>query len=211
MNVLVSQRVDVISERRERRDSLDQAWPATLEKLLNRTICISPVPNSPRNVPDLIQGLLPSLIVLSGGNNIGEFPERDATEKLLLDHAADSSIPVLAVCRGMQMVQSYLRGVLSPVKRHIGCEHQIFGAEGLNLPTLKVNSFHGFGISEPELAENLQGLYLHRDGTVEAARHTELPWLAVMWHPERSGSGMSLANEWLAQWLEKALCKPKDL
>lgn len=205
MNILISQRVDLLPQRGERRDALDQAWGATLQELLGRSVLMLPVPNRAQDVPAMAAACRPSLIVLSGGNDIGGAPERDATEAALLDSAQASGVPVLAVCRGMQMVQHYLGGVLAPVTGHVRCEHPVLAAPGQTLPALTVNSYHDWGIRQTELAADLRSLYLHEDGTVEAAVHVRHPWLGVMWHPERAGAGMAQANSWVARWLKEKL------
>ncbi len=205
MNILISQRVDLLPQRGERRDALDQAWGATLRELLGRSVLMLPVPNRPQDVGAMVAACLPSLIVLSGGNDIGSAPERDAAEAALLDGAQQSGVPVLAVCRGMQMVQHYLGGALTPVTGHVRCEHPIQASAGQALPLLTVNSYHDWAIRQSGLAAGLRALYLHEDGTVEAAVHASRPWLGVMWHPERAGAGMSQANSWVAHWLEEVL------
>jgi N5-(cytidine 5'-diphosphoramidyl)-L-glutamine hydrolase len=205
MNVLISQRVDVLPQRGERRDALDQAWGSTLSDLLGTSVLMLPVPNRPQDVDAMVAACRPSLIVLSGGNDIGGASERDVTETRLLDGARASGVPVLAVCRGMQMMQVYLGGVLAPVVGHVRCDHPVHAAPGHALPTLTVNSYHDWGIRQSELAADLCSLYLHEDGTVEAAAHASCPWLGVMWHPERAGSGMVQANDWVARWLREKL------
>lgn len=205
MNVLISQRVDLLPLRGERRDALDQAWGGALRELLGRGTIVLPVPNRPQDVEAMAAACRPSLIVLSGGNDIGGAPERDATEAALLDSAQRSGVPVLAVCRGLQMVQHYLGGVLSRVQGHVRCEHSIQAAPGKTLPPLTVNSYHDWGIMQSGLAADLRALYLHADGSVEAAVHANRPWLGVMWHPERVGAGMAQANGWVAQWLKEVI------
>lgn len=205
MNVLISQRVDLVPQRDERRDALDQAWGASLHELLGRSFLMLPVPNRRQDVLAMLTACPPSLIVLSGGNDIGGAPERDATEAGLLDSAQQSGVPVLAVCRGMQMVQHYLGGELTQVTGHVKCEHPVRTAPGQVLPPLTVNSYHDWGIHQSGLAADLRSMYLHEDGTVEAAVHKSRPWLGVMWHPERPGVGMHQANAWVAQWLKEVL------
>lgn len=207
VRILISQRVDILSDRGERRDALDQAWSDTLARMLAQPILLLPMPNRPQDVEGTLAKWVPSLIVLSGGNDIGAAPERDSTERALLEHAAAEEIPVLAVCRGMQMVQHFLGGSLVPLSDHVAREHSIKAASTHVGPAeLVVNSFHAWGIPADKLHQGLEALYFHADGTVEAACHVRWPWLCLMWHPERSScEGMAMANEWAAHWLQKIL------
>jgi len=50
---------------------------------------------------------------------------------------------------------------------------------------MEVNSFHGWGVPEDGLGEALEVLARAPDGSIEALRHETLPWLGIMWHPER--------------------------
>lgn len=205
MRAVISQRVDVLDGRNERRDALDQAWGTTLERLAGRSVELLPLANRPEAAAAMLAQWQPLCIVLSGGNDLGTTPERDQTEAQLIDYAASHGLPLLAVCRGMQMLQHHLGGTLAPVTGHVACSHAVQGAPGQNLPSLKVNSYHKWGIPHDALADDLQALYLHADGTVEAARHTHLPWLAVMWHPERSALGEPAAADWIGRWMREVL------
>jgi len=203
MRAVISQRVDVIDARGERRDALDQAWGATLDRLAGRPVMALALANRPDAAAALLDHWRPQWIVLSGGNDLGEAPERDRTEGLLLDYAAAHAVPVLAVCRGMQRMQQHLGGNLVRLAGHVRCSHVVRPAASGALPELTVNSYHQWGIRADSLATGLQALYLHDDGSVEAARHRSLPWLAVMWHPERSVPGDPAAVAWLTQWLQE--------
>ncbi len=206
MRVLISQRVDVHPNRGERRDALDQAWGGTLERLSGRSLLIQQMPNRPQDVPGFIAQWQPSMIVLSGGNDLGDAPERDATETALLTHAHAERVPVLGVCRGMQMVQHYLGGELKRITGHVACEHAVLATRAHSGPAeLSVNSFHSWAIAAGRLATGLEALYSHADGSIEAARHVDLPWLCLMWHPERAGDGMDTANEWVSRWLTEVI------
>jgi anthranilate/para-aminobenzoate synthase component II len=205
MRVVISQRVDVLAGRNERRDALDQAWGPTLERLTGRSVAVLPMANRPEAAVAVLAQWQPQYVVLSGGNDLGTAPERDQTEAQLIDYAEAHNLPLLAVCRGMQMLQHHLGGKLVPVNDHVACSHDVRGAPEKNLPILHVNSYHNWGIPHDALVDRLEALYLHADGTVEAACHTRLPWLAVMWHPERNVLGEPAAVEWVSRWLRDVL------
>jgi gamma-glutamyl-gamma-aminobutyrate hydrolase PuuD len=181
----VSQRVDRVPGRNETRDALDQA----LVQWLAAAGCIAvPVPNTLSDgsivaLADWLDAVMPSMIVLSGGNDIGAFPQRDATEKYLLDWAARSRKPVLGICRGMQMMVVHCGGALVPVTGHVRVYHDLGdGGSPMGWPG-RINSYHDFGVVEAP--PSYTALARAADGTIEAIRHFDLPWEGWMWHPER--------------------------
>lgn len=207
MRVVITQRIDAYVERQEQRDALDQAWADLLVDWLGKDVICLPIPNRPQSVGSFVGDIKPDLIVLSGGNDLGEFVARDETEKRLLTHACKYQTPVLGVCRGMQVMNSFCGGGLSRTDGHGGCEHLVQVAKGCvnRLPSeLRVNSYHNWAIQRQDLAVDLQAIYEHADGGVEALMHKQLPWLGVMWHPERTALGDPLSNAVVAEWLRKA-------
>lgn len=187
--VAVSQRVDVLAERAERRDALDQQL---VQWLAQAGLLAVPVPNAlgassgdrettAQKLDAWLTAIRPQAIVLSGGNDIGEAPERDATEWQLLDWAQAKYMPVLAICRGMQMMGIWAGAELKPVDGHVRTRHPLHNSAGESLGT--VNSYHRFALAEAPAG--FVALAHAADGTLEAMRHARLPWLAWMWHPER--------------------------
>ena len=112
--VIVSQRIDQIANRNETRDSLDQELLIWLIESGYLPVQISNVLMAENNsLSDyFIELINPSGIVLSGGNDIGEFPERDKTEFFLIDYAVKNKIPLLGICRGFQMLAKWDGGNL---------------------------------------------------------------------------------------------------
>ena len=189
LKVAVSQRVDVWADRGERRDALDQR----LSRWLMAAGCIPvPVPNA-LSTPLMagqdeewqgwLRAVKPDAVLLSGGNDIGEAPERDNTEHRLLDYARDRALPALGICRGMQMMAVWAGGSLAPVSGHVRTRHRLQTTANMGAWPDEVNSFHNFS-----LAECPGGFVVTaraEDGAIEAIRHETLPWEGWMWHPER--------------------------
>jgi gamma-glutamyl-gamma-aminobutyrate hydrolase PuuD len=178
--VAVSQRVDVIPRRGERRDALDQSWTTLLAAC---GLTAMPVPNHPETAATMFRSVDVIGLLLTGGNDLarygGDAPERDETERLLLRLARERGLPVMGVCRGMQMIQDAFGVALAPVTGHVAVRHRVNGAAFDD----EVNSFHGFGTRDT--VPELEVLARASDGVVEFLRHRSEPILAQMWHPER--------------------------
>jgi len=174
--VAVSQRVDAFSERNETRDALDQrliAWVTSCGYL--------PVP-VPNGLGDSIGGWLtalqPTAFLLSGGNDIGQSPERDETELALLSYAKELNLPVLGICRGMQVMAHWAGATLHLVSGHVRARHQLSGQI-----STEVNSYHNYALTD--CPSEFEVIARSEDREIEAIRHLLLPWEGWMWHPER--------------------------
>ena len=187
--VAVSQRVDHFPDRSEVRDALDQRL-ATF--LLVAGLIPVPVPNAlhqilpddrcePEPLSAWLAAVKPQAFVLSGGNDVGRCRERDLTESWLLDHANQHQMPLLGICRGMQMMAHWAGVDLSVVQGHVRTRHRLTGEI-----VGEVNSYHGFSLTTcpPEF----KVLARSEDGEIEAICHQRLPWEGWMWHPEREGN-----------------------
>lgn len=181
----VSQRADDVAGRDERRDALDQQWTVLLDR---EGFWPVPIPNRLSDPAAFLRDLEIDAIVLSGGNDLGTAPERDATEATLLDAATEHDIPVLGVCRGLQLMVAHLGGTLHRVDGHVARPHPIAVVEPPDWPVREgrvVNSFHGWGVTADALGPELVALAVAPDGTVEAIARRGCRQVAVMWHPER--------------------------
>ncbi len=188
--VAVSQRIDAHPDRKEIRDALDQRL---ISFLLVAGFTSAPVPNNlyKQQAPgrtknhealdDWLAAISPEAILLSGGNNIGQYVSRDLTEYWLLDFAKARSLPVLGICRGMQMMAHFAGVSLHPVQGHVNVGHIVTGE--ITGPT---NSYHDFSLAT--CPSDYELLAKSPDGEIEAIRHKSLPWEGWMWHPEREKS-----------------------
>ncbi len=193
--VVISQRVEVFADRDERRDALDQRWATLFEQLGATTLAL---PNSLADPAAWITQANPSLIVLTGGNDIANLvdgpdaaPERDRTELAALALAAEGGIPLLAICRGLQLIVHAGGGSLVAVDDHVATEHPISVHPTAAARPLRdgraVNSFHNWAVPAASVPADWQIAATAPDGTVEAITHATLPQVALMWHPERGG------------------------
>jgi gamma-glutamyl-gamma-aminobutyrate hydrolase PuuD len=178
--IAITQRVSVIPQYGERRDCLDQAWPRFLAECGLMPVAI---PNVLEVALQLcgdseIQGLL-----LTGGNDLaafgGDAPERDAVENALLDLAEKRGLPVLGVCRGMQVIQHRFGVPLRRLEGHVA-PRQVIRVDG---QSREVNSYHCFATFETRAPLDVWAK--SDDGVVKAVRHSTHPMIGIMWHPER--------------------------
>jgi len=131
---------------------------------------------------------------------------RDAFELAVVARALDRDLPVLGICRGVQLLNVALGGTLVQDLSLLGVERARHNQRGrlpmweaahdvrvaghsalrrlLGETVVPVNSFHHQAVDRPapELAVVAEAF----DGVVEAVEHPERRFLVgVQWHPER--------------------------
>lgn len=167
-------------------------------------------------------------LVLTGGPDVnpGRFGEpneagrcsidehRDTLEFKILEEAFRKRMPVLGVCRGLQLINVALGGsLIIDIPTDLGKEvihqldsgdayHYIYIDENSHLKELSgidsalVNSNHHQGIDR--LADDLKSTGRTKDGVVEAfewKNNSSKNWLiGVQWHPERLKSGDKMSE-----------------
>lgn len=198
--ILISQRLDAVPGRDEERDALDVRWA---ELLFSLGFLPIPVCSALAGQPDYLAQLQPDAMILSGGNDIGQAPARDSLETQLLDYAKAQQLPVLGVCRGMQMLNHYLGGSLVTVSGHVATRHSLQGDWAQQYGYQQVNSFHNQAITQATLAADLNVLVTSADGIIEAVECSHLPWLGIMWHPEREAQLQPADQQLLNQHLNR--------
>jgi gamma-glutamyl-gamma-aminobutyrate hydrolase PuuD len=170
----------------ERRDSISHDW---MNRLAEWNVTPLLLPNRGDPVSMMMRAK-PDILILTGGSDIGMTPERDATEKALLDVAASERIAVLGVCRGLQFMNDYCGGHLLSVTGHVSTSHAIRVADDwrhIYGNSAVVNSYHGLAVPSSGLGRGLRPTAWDEAGNIEAFVHGVRRWAGVMWHPERAG------------------------
>lgn len=129
--------------------------------------------------------------------------ELDEMEIQLVQAARGQELPILAICRGHQLLNVALGGQLH---QHIeGDHHRAHSTEGypsrwhsvrlegdsrlrelLGKDELEVNSRHHQAVLPETVAPGLRATAFSPDGLVEAMESTDGSWVtSVQWHPER--------------------------
>ena len=143
------------------------------------------IPNIQDKAIDYIKKWDINVLVLSGGDDLGIYYERDKTEVSLLNYALKNGIPVIAICRGMQLVHNFFGGKIENginefITNHRSSKHSITIENKIR----EVNSFHTNYIKEDTLNEKfIVFARCMQDNTIEGFRNDQI--LAMMWHPER--------------------------
>jgi putative glutamine amidotransferase len=177
--VAVSQRVTV-DARGARYDAVDQRWCRFLQQC---GLAAVPVPNDVPAAVRAVEDLPVSGIVLTGGPSLcaygGDAPERDATELALIELALRRRLPLVGVCRGMQVLQHRFGVGLRRVPGQVA-DRQVLVVDGRQRV---VNSYHDWAAtdSRPPLRTWVTG----PGQVVKAVRHETAPLVGIMWHPER--------------------------
>ena len=194
---------------------LTAAYVTALENAGLVPLIVPPLSNdrAPAAVLDSVSGL-----VLTGGEDVdparyGEQrhekvrsvnPARDATEAALVEEAKARGLPVLAICRGIQILNVALGGTLvqdisSQCQTDIGHDedgprdsrsHEISVEPGsliaaaVGAEHLSVNSFHHQSVKR--VAAGMRVTARSPDGVIEGIESTDKRWwvMAVQWHPE---------------------------
>jgi putative glutamine amidotransferase len=175
-------------------------------------------------------------LVLMGGSDVdphlygqhrgphvyGVVPEQDHFETALVLAALEIGQPVLAICRGIQLVNVALGGTLiqhigdlpdhidhAPGKFPAGQDHVLHAvtledssriADAIGATEIIGASFHHQGIAD--VAPGLRISGRSPDGLIEALEHDERWLIGVQWHPEDTAS-----TDWHQQSLYDAFVR----
>lgn len=176
-------------------------------------------------------------IILTGGGDInpacyaGEHhpqvywinDEQDVSEMNIAKIALDLKKPVLATCRGMQVINTVLGGtlhahlpdnygdsILHRQEENLAIDHDVIVdkesmlAKLLGAVQFTVKSWHHQSIKE--LARGFRAVAFAEDGVIEAIESEDYPDLiAVQWHPEIDNKNNHLQQKLFQGWLNKCI------
>jgi gamma-glutamyl-gamma-aminobutyrate hydrolase PuuD len=163
-----------------------------VERAGGRALLVPPDEDSVEETLDRLDG-----VVFSGGEDIGENEARDRGELALLQAALARDLPVLAVCRGFEVLNVARGGdLIQHLPDVVGHEeHRAVVGEFSEHPVRvdpsskigevagAVKSHHHQGVGR--LGEGLREIAWADDGTIEALEDPDKPFVVgVLWHPE---------------------------
>jgi gamma-glutamyl-gamma-aminobutyrate hydrolase PuuD len=169
--------------------------------------------------------LIDGLIVSGGGGDVDParygaavepatrpvVAERDDYELALVRAAAEAAVPVLGICRGMQLVNVAFGGTLVQDLGEDGpglhrgppgefADHAVrlapgsLAARAVGTERTRVRSYHHQGVAEVAPALRASG-WADDDGSVEALEDPDGRFLlGVLWHPEEDGESRVVAS-----------------
>lgn len=194
------------------------ALPATYLRALHRAGGQEGILAPQRMDPEEVGALLErfdGLLLIGGGDidpkHYGEDPmpecygidtEADLFEMKLVRAAIHRGMPVLAICRGFQVLNVAMGGTLDqhitgrqglvghgipgvrPELHEVRLEPGTWAAKAMSSETVTVSSSHHQAVAK--VGEGLVVSGRAPDGIVEAMEHPDDSWVvAVQWHPER--------------------------
>ncbi len=217
MIIAVSMRIVASATYHEQRDAISHDWVSFLEHM-----SVTPVfvPNTLRDPSGYLDRVGARGLILTGGDDLGKLPgepytlsspsERDQTERTLLSHAISQDLPVLGVCRGLQVINVYFGGALDrdldSLGRHVNTTHPVDivskpSANAQDIGEVVTNSYHSQGVVLTGLAPELEAFALSPGNVVEGLYHPERDIVAIQWHPERPNPAADLDRALFQDWL----------
>ena len=130
-------------------------------------------------------------LILAGGGDLYKYKKnkvnkiRDNYEKKLFRYYYKKNKPILAICRGFQLIADIYGIKLERINNHVRKFHslKIERSKYIKDKSLKVNSYHNYCIRD--LPKNFIKISNTKDGSIEIAEHKSKKILCLMFHPER--------------------------
>lgn len=194
--IIYTQRVEVVESYNERRDCVD----VEIAKLIWECGFLPiPVNNIPQKINIFLDQIRPDGILLTGGNDLSKYggnaPERDETEKKIIEYGIKNNIPIYGFCRGMQVIADYFGAELTKITNHVSVRHRLEGNSPWNGRI--VNSFHNMAVKAA--TGGLTVGARSEDGVIEVIWVKDQSIYGTMWHPEREKPYMESDIQFIKQ------------
>lgn len=132
-------------------------------------------------------------VLIPGGENIGDYPDRDSFELKLIETCIESSTPLLGICKGMQEINLVMGGSLRDCDNHWqdnvehAASHTVVMNDGLLFDkfvkrNIYVNSFHRQCLDNVASNILVEGVSKD-DGVPECISVKDSKIIGVQWHP----------------------------
>jgi putative glutamine amidotransferase len=188
---------------------LPRSYATAVQRAGGLALVLPPDPaasDDPGETLDLLDGLL-----LAGGADYGQYPERDAYEMALATRALERDLPFLGVCRGMQLMNLARGGTLiEHLPDTLGHEDHratpgAFGDHDVRLVDGSLAARAAGAVVHPTKSHHHQGVDVIGEGLEVTgwAAMDDLPEaiedpsrrfaLGVQWHPEADPVGAEIA------------------
>lgn len=179
-SVALSMRHDLIDGRDETRAAIDERLIEFFHHSGFDCVLVHNLFKDRQTLFDFLNRNLIDGIVLTGGNDIGNIPRRDDTERWLISYAIDNNVPLLGICRGMQMIGNYFGCALKKVDGHVNVLHKLIGSRH---GERSVNSYHNYSLDS--CPDQFGVIHRSLDGEIESIVGRCGAIIGIMWHPER--------------------------
>lgn len=186
----------------EPRDSIARDWSNFMLRNFPSSSFLF-IPNIGNNVIDYIDKWNVDVLILSGGDDLGKTVDRDNTENILLEYALNINMPIIAVCRGLQLVHTYFNGEVKKgevdfVLNHRAVNHNVKTNTGI----VNVNSYHTNYIDEKSIHKDFEIFArCEKDNSIEGIINKKI--LGIMWHPERKNLNADYNKLLIENFLKK--------
>jgi N5-(cytidine 5'-diphosphoramidyl)-L-glutamine hydrolase len=206
MRIALTQRLMTSPSQFEEGFGIESNWPFFLRNL-SHDLLIFQVPNDVGSLAGWLKVVGPDAVILTGGEDVGKYPDRDALELSILD-LLYGTVPILGICRGFQIINLWSGGTQSVATNddHLAVSHPVniedlSLREWLNSSELVVNSYHSNLVRPHELSEQMTVVATAPDGSVESFRSTDRSVLAFQWHPERPREYHKLMSSYIHRFI----------
>lgn len=185
----------------EKRDAIARDWPNYMFNVFPNAKWTF-IPNLGIKSVEYFQKWDLNALFLSGGDDIGVTQDRDNSEIELLKYALKKKIPIVAICRGMQLVHTFYKGQLTNGNNTFKTNHKatkhLVSLEG---EQHMVNSFHTNKIVEETIHESFEiTSRCIKDNSVEGFKNDKI--ITMMWHPERDKNYPKWNEELIKKFLQ---------